>query len=285
MDRLEREALVARNRKMAEAFHELPLKHRLRRAVVTAAAAIPVPQMREASDRILLLRPDHMGDVLLTTPAVHALRAAEPHAELHALVGPWSANVLANFSDLDVVLTLPYPGFSRHDKIDWRSPYKLVLESARILRKVGYGTAIIFRPDHWWGALLAHLAGIPRRIGYNLPEVAPFLTERIEPRHEHAVMQSARLVEPLTGTLDANALPLDFPVDAADRGWVTGYLDEWGVAEGTPLIAIHPGSGAWVKAWDEANWAYVADTLADQLDGLVILTGSDHELPLCQRIA
>ena len=270
---------------MAAAFHAVPLKHQLRRIALEIAAELPISQARKTTDRILLLRPDHLGDVLLTTPAIRALRRAHPHAELHALVGPWSANVLANLADLDVVLTLPFPGFSRSEKVDWRLPYKLVIESSRILRRIGYDTAIIFRPDHWWGALLAHLAGIPRRIGYNLPNVAPFLTEAIEHQHDHAVMQSARLVEPLTGALEAHDLPLDFHVEANDRAWVSGYLEEWGVDQGTPLIAIHPGSGAWVKAWDEAKWASVGDTLAEQLDGLVVLTGSDLELPLCQRIA
>lgn len=281
----DREALVLRNRSMAAAFHAVPLKHRIRSAALALAAELPIPQARKTTDRILLLRPDHLGDVLLTTPAIHALRRAHPQAELHALVGPWSANVLANLPELDAVLTLPYPGFSRSDKVDWRSPYKLVAESARILRRIGYDTAIVLRPDHWWGALLAHLAGIPRRIGYNTPNVAPFLSEAIEHRHEHAVIQNARLVEPLTGALEAHDLPLDFPVAAEDRAWVTGYLEEWGVEQGTPLIAIHPGSGAWVKAWDEAKWAAVADALAAQLDGLVVLTGSDRELPVCQRIA
>ena len=133
--------------------------------------------IRNRNERILLLRPDHLGDVLLTTPAIRALRAAHPDSEIHALVGSWSANVLANFSDLDVVLTLPYPGFTRLKKAGWRSPYQLAATSARILRLIGYNTAIILRPDHWWGALLAYLAGIPRRIGYDLPDVAPFLTE------------------------------------------------------------------------------------------------------------
>lgn len=283
---MDREALVLRNRSMTEAFHAVPLKHRLRRAALRLAADIPLPPARSPErERILLLRPDHLGDVLLATPAIHALRRARPNAELHALVGPWSANLLANFADLDVILTLPYPGFRRADKPALGSPYLLVLESARTLRRVGYNTAVILRPDHWWGALLAQLAGIPRRIGYDLPDVAPFLTEAVAPQHEHAVLQNARLVEPMTGALKPVDLTLDFPIDDRNRGWVSGYLEEWGVEQGTPLIAIHPGSGTWVKQWDEGRWAYVADTLADQLDGVVVLTGSDHELTLCQRIS
>ena len=284
---MDRETLVRRNRSMAEAFHTIPLKHQLRRAALQTIAAIPLPAQRKtwSNERILLLRPDHLGDVLLTTPAIRALRAAHPNSEIHALVGSWSASMLANFSDLDVVLTLPYPGFTRQDKLNWRSPYQLALTSARILRRFGYDTAIILRPDHWWGALLAHLAGIPRRIGYNLPDVAPFLTEKHDPQHEHAVVQNARLIEPLTGALKPDELELRFPVDDVDRAWVDGYLSEWGLARGTPLIAVHPGSGTQVKQWDEAKWASVANTLADQRDAVLVLTGGDHELALCQRIA
>lgn len=282
---MDRQTLVIRNQAMARAFHAVPLKHRLRRAAMSSLSRIPIPQQKQPPNRILLLRPDHLGDVLLTTPAIHALRTALPDAEMHALVGSWAASLLSNNPDLDMVLTLPYPGFSRREKIDWRSPYKLAFESARILRRVGYSTAIIFRSDHWWGALLAHLAGIPRRIGYNDPDAAPFLTTTLERRPEHAVLQSARLVEPLTGALNTYHLPLNFPVTATDQAWVAGYLEAWGVEEGTPLIAIHPGSGSWVKTWDEAKWAYVADVLADQLDALVVLTGDDQELPMCQRIA
>lgn len=267
---------------MAAAFHATTLKQRVRRAALQSLASIPLLAQRKHSDRILVMRPDHLGDVLLTTPALRALRVARPAAEIHALVGSWSANVLANFSEPDVILTLPFPGFTRRDRSG--SPYALLLESARALRRVGYGTALILRPDHWWGALLAYLAGIPRRIGYDLPDVAPFLTDLVSPLHEHAVLQNTRLVERLTGR-QPDDLDLKFPVDDVNRGWVDGYFEEWGIGRGVPLVAIHPGSGTWVKQWDEERWAFVGDTLADQLDGVVALTGGDHELALCQRIA
>ncbi len=221
---MDRETLVRRNRSMAEAFHAVPLKHQLRRAALQAAAAIPVPTQHRSqqNERILLLRPDHLGDVLLTTPAIHALRAAHPDSELHALVGPWSASVLANFSDLDLVLTLPYPGFTRQDKLSWRSPYQLAATTARSLRRIGYDTAIILRPDHWWGALVAHLAGIPRRIGYNLPDVAPFLTES----HESAARTRRRPERALDRAADRRAQTgrIGIPVPGGRR---RSRMGEW----------------------------------------------------------
>lgn len=283
---MNRETLVLRNRHMAEAFHSTAPKHHLRRLLLSAAARLPVPNApTQERNRILLIRPDHLGDVLLTTPAIHALRAANPEAEIHALVGPWSADVMAAYPEVDLVLTLPFPGFSRTPKESLRSPYDLAARTARQLRAVGYSSAVIFRPDHWWGALVAKLAGIPERIGYNLPDAAPFLTDALEHRQEHVVKQSLRLVERWTGPLPPEAVIYRFPVDSASEGYVRGYLQEWGIPDGARLLCIHPGTGTWVKHWQEERWASVADTLAEQLNARVVFTGGDHELALVQRIA
>jgi lipopolysaccharide heptosyltransferase II len=270
---------------MAKAFHHMSIKHRIRRAILHTIGAAPISQAKSPPvERFLLIRPDHLGDVLLTTPAIHMLRSAYPKAEVHALVGPWSADVLSSYPEIDVVLTLPFPGFSREPKLGIRAPYAVALRSARQLRKIGYTSAVILRHDHWWGAMLAKWAGIPRRIGYDLPDVTPFLTDAIPHTHQHAVLQNLRLVESLATTTSRNVPSLRFPVDSLDQIWVEAYLEEWGISLEQPIIAIHPGSGTWVKHWGEANWAFVADTLADQLDASIVFTGGDHELPLVRRI-
>lgn len=283
---MDREALILRNRHMADAFHKTPLKHYVRRLILHAIAALPMPRGKlRRSNRILLVRPDHLGDVLLTTPAIRAFRAAHPHTEIHALVGPWSATALVNFPEIDRILTLPFPGFGRNTKISWRSPYQLAWNSANQLRRIGYSSAIIFRPDHWWGAMLTYLAGIPDRVGYDLPDIAPFLSYKVQHQHEHAVVQNLRLVEGWTGHIDSKNILLDFPVDDNDQSYIGGYLQEWGVRPGQDLICIHPGSGAEVKQWPEENWAAVADALADQLDAVIVITGGAHELHLAKRVA
>src|SRR5690606_952985 len=120
---LDREALVLRNRSMTAAFHSTPLKHRVRRARLRTLALMPrLSARRTKTQRILIIRPDHLGDILLTTPAIRALGAALPDAEIHALVGPWSARVLASYSEVDTILTLPFPGFSREPKESLQSP-------------------------------------------------------------------------------------------------------------------------------------------------------------------
>jgi lipopolysaccharide heptosyltransferase II len=258
----------------------------VRRLILQVAATTPLPAIKApVVERILLIRPDHLGDVLLTTPAIHALRTARPEAEIHALVGHWSAEVIAGYSEIDLVLTLPFPGFSRSPNANWHSPYELLLKSARHLRHIGYSSAVILRPDHWWGAALAKLAGIPERIGYNLPDVAPFLTRAVPHTHNHVVLQNLKLVEKWRGQSQPEYSDFYFPISAIDRGYIDGYLEEWGIQSDQPVFCIHPGTGTWVKHWEEDKWAAAADILIEQLDGPVVLTGSHQELPLVRRIA
>lgn len=282
---MDRETLVARNRQMAEAFHMLPLRHHVRRALLHTAARVPIRKSRgKGMSRILLIRPDHLGDMLLTAPALHALRRARPLSEIHVLAGPWAAGVLAHYPEVDLVLTLPFPGFERTLKEDLSSPYYLAISAARKLRRIGYNSAVILRPDHWWGALVAYLAGIPERIGYDLPDVAPFLTRKIRFEHTHAVIQNLRLIERWTGALVPERIPYTFSIDQADQHYIQDRLHAAGVRETAKIFCIHPGSGAWVKLWQEDRWRIVADTLAEQLEAVVVFTGGDAETPMIQRI-
>jgi heptosyltransferase-2/heptosyltransferase-3 len=147
-----------------------------------------------------------------------------------------------------------------------------------------YDVAIIARDDHWWGALLAALAGIPRRIGYNLPETAPFLTNALPHTFAaHVTTQSLDLVTMLTQQ-QYNQLPaLRAPIDAADRAWAAEWLAQHHVAATQPLVAIHPGSGGSAKLWLHQRWIEVAAAL-QQRDVQIVLTGGAGERELVEAI-
>jgi ADP-heptose:LPS heptosyltransferase len=80
------------------------------------------------------------------------------------------------------------------------------------------------------------------------------------------------------------AVDFHFPVSPLDSAYIDGYLEEWGVNPTERIFCIHPGTGTWVKHWVEERWATVADFLTEQLNARVILTGSNRELNLLQRI-
>ncbi|RMF78421.1 MAG: lipopolysaccharide heptosyltransferase II [Chloroflexi bacterium] len=283
---LNKAELADRNRAKAQALHRTSIRQRIRRASLHLLAHIPAKaKTAHNQQRILLIRPDHLGDVLLTTPAICALRAALPDAEIHILVGEWSQAVLTAYSEIDRILTLPFPGFTRQPSNGVFAPYQLAYRYAQQLRNTGYNCAIIFRPDHWWGAMLAHLAGIPERWGYNHPDTRVFLTHHIEWHHEHAIVQNMRLVEQWVDKQRHQQINYRFPVAESDRLMIDALLFEKRINRENPIICIHPGSGTQTKQWRESQWARVADVLHKEWDATIILTGTKSEYVLTQQIA
>lgn len=272
--------------------------HRLRRrllqlagGVLAASQRAPVPLAASptgAGRRVLLIRPDHLGDVLLATPAFEALRAAWPDAHVTALVGPWAEAVARRNPYLDAVLTLPFPGFTRAAPASLLAPYALARREAERLRAYRFDAAVVLRFDHWWGALLAALARIPLRLGYGVAEVAPFLTTALPlARATHATRLNLDLIATLTGrTFDVTPgqPPTRFPLSDAEREAAAHWLAARGIGDAETLVAIHPGAGAAVKLWTGQAWGAVADALA--ADGArILLTGSAAEAALTAEVA
>lgn len=234
---------------------------------------------------LLLIRPDHLGDVLFLTPALHGLRRALPEARITLLVGPWCREVVRHNPDLDAVITCPFPGFERQPKTNLLAPYRLLLLQARELACRDYDAAVVLRFDHWWGAWLAAAAGIPRRIGYDRPETRPFLTHALPyvPGH-HEVRQNAKLLATLAGGLADPPGSLRYRITPDDRAWAIAWLASAGITQDHRLVAIHPGAGAVVKQWPAAAWATVANALAE-LGARIVLTGGSGELALTAAIS
>lgn len=234
---------------------------------------------------LLLIRPDHLGDLLFVTPALHALRRALPETRITLLAGPWGAEAVRHNADLDHLIELPFPGFERRPKDSLFAPYRLLTESAGKLAAGGYDTAVVLRFDHWWGAWLAAAAGIPRRIGYDLPDTRPFLTERMPYQPgRHEVYQNAGLLAALVRGLDAAPGPIRYFVTEQDERFIASWLGAQGIAAGERIVAIHPGAGAAVKQWPVENWAEIAARLV-AAGARVVLTGGAGERSLTAAVA
>ena len=156
-------------------------------------AAPPSPA---APQRILVIKPDHLGDIILLTPALAALRQAHPRAHISVLAGPWARRLLQGNPAIDSLLFCPFPGFVRGAAPAPWQPYATLLRYAALLRAGRFDTAIIARDDHWWGGLLALAAGIGRRVGFAHPLLLPTLTASLpwDPA-AHMSRQALDLVE------------------------------------------------------------------------------------------
>lgn len=281
---MDKAALAARNQGLVQKLRQPSSMHRLRNAMLGFVARAPVLPQSAKSNRLLIIRPDHLGDMLLTTPAIKAIKAQRPQLSIHVLCGESCADLLAHFDEIDQVLTLPFPGFQRNGAAGG-NPYLLALRSARKLRRVGYDSAIIMRPDHWWGAMLAYLAGIPQRIGYSEPAVAPFLTVARALRHQHVVEQNWRLAEAFLEMQLPPEIRLDFPLQLADRKRADSLLTDRGISAGKPIICIHPGSGASSKLWIAEKWAAVAEAISREFDAQILFTGTAGDTAKIEEIA
>ncbi|MEI2689615.1 MAG: glycosyltransferase family 9 protein [Anaerolineae bacterium] len=187
--------------------------------------------------RVLVIRPDHLGDLLFATPALHLLRASLPDAHIAALVGPWGEAVLAGNPDLDQILTCPFPGFTRQAKGDLLAPYRLLRGEATRLADLHFDLALVLRFDHWWGSWLAAAAGIPQRLGYAVDEVAPFLTRAIPyVRGRHEVVQNLALA--LAAAADSEQL-------AVNSGQLAAIGEQMAVNSGQ--LAVNSDLGSQVR--------------------------------------
>ncbi len=248
-----------------------------------------LPPERLANARILIIRPDHLGDLLFLGPALRWLRTRLPAAHITLAAGSWAKPALPGLTDgYDELIEIPFPAFERGGRAGVLQRWELLWRWSRPLRAKRYDAALIARPDHWWGALLARFAGVPLRLGFDTPETAPWLTQALPPAREHAVASNLRLVAALTGARlqpDPATHPLRFELTSRDLGDADKLLfDIFGVDDVHPLAVIHPGSGAAIKLWEPEKWREIARRLADA--GVrVLVTGGPDEIPLTRAVA
>ncbi len=239
---------------------------------------------------VWIVRPDHLGDVLLVRPALKRIRAALPDWHITLVVGPWSRAVVEDENSVDEVITAPFPGFTRGNRVPPWEPYQELLSEAERLREIRPAAVVILRDDHWWAALMAQVAGAPVIIGADHPSMNGLLTDRISTRGQHWVARNIEMLDGAAQILGADVNPfvaspttdpLIWNVTESDRAETSALLMSAGI-EG-PFAVIHPGSGAPVKLWPVDRWAQVADAFAAS-GTTVLLTGSEAEEPLLTQI-
>ncbi|MEK7214233.1 MAG: glycosyltransferase family 9 protein, partial [Chloroflexota bacterium] len=266
----------------------LGIKQRIRGAALGLALRSQrrkIPPAGKPPDRILVVRPDHLGDLLLSTPALRLLRTAVPHAQITLLTGPWNAEAAGHITSVDEVATIEFPWFDRRQHIPPWNPYLIMRQAAAALRDSQFNAAVILRHDFWYGAALAAAAGIPLRTGYDLPETRPFLTELVPfPGEQHEAAQAYELVRAaFAPSTDALPGPAIFQVTPQERAEAGRWLSE-NAATG-PVFAVHPGAGAAVKLWGAEPFGALVRALRDQYRATVVLTGGNTERRLVEQIA
>lgn len=238
------------------------------------------------ASRILVVRLDHIGDVLLSTPAIAELRRSFPDAFITVLVGPWAAEVLRGNSCIDDLQVFRAPWFDRGENGERMVP-ALYREAMR-LRIHAFDIGVDLRGDIRNLALLA-LARIPFRVGY-ADQGGGFLLNQVVPRrkYQQEVYRSLDVVHAMTSETEGRAadfMPPRFDLDSSAHVVARDYLSPFANRGKGPLVAIHPGAGCSSKLWDTTKFASVSNALWEKRRARLVLTGSIAECRLVGGIA
>ena len=230
-----------------------------------------------APERILVIKLDHLGDVLLATPVFSNLRRAYPNAELHALTGAWSRVVLEKHPDVNKVIEYNSPAFYRTGQpTSFRETFKLYRE----LRRQKYDLMVELRGD--WRTVWFAFGGLtPKRLSRAALQIANRLGfMQFSGTHETTrnldVLKQAGIPTPLQTA--------SFSVTAGDEKWASDFLATYRIERQHPLIAIHPGSPIALKRWVPDRYAEVADWLIVQKRAQILFVGVADEIPIVVEI-
>ena len=223
------------------------------------------------TQHILLTQLRRIGDVLMTTPALAALRQAYPEAWITYLTEPPSDQVFRNNPNVNEVIPFPARGSV------W-AKYRIL----RQLRARRFDLHVDFHGQPR-SALMARFVGARRRIGFNFKGRAWAYTDRVERAPvPYSAAHKAHLLSPL-GITVADPLPQVFP-GQAERAHAQRILEGLGVGERDLLVALVPVSRQPYKVWPEAHWAHLADLLIECYDARVLLMHGPGERHFCDTV-
>ncbi|MCO6437468.1 MAG: lipopolysaccharide heptosyltransferase II [Phycisphaerae bacterium] len=232
---------------------------------------------------ILVVLPTWVGDFVMATPTLRALRTRFPDARITFVAEPNLRDLIRGGDWMNDVALWP----EKHRRKPWHREYRSLVAH---LRKQRFDWAVLL-PNSARSALLAFLAGAKRRIGYNRDGRGLLLTDRL-PVKNYAqgryaplplVEYYADLAEALLCDRPGDNLELFTTPDAEQT--VQARLKELGIADRHPLVILGPGAkfGA-SKCWLPDRYAAVADRLVAERGAAVVVTCGPGEEPIARQI-
>ena len=226
--------------------------------------------------RILLIRTDRIGDVLLSTPAIKAVRDAYPNAHIAMMVRPYAADIVDGNPYLDEVIL--------YDKDGEHKSIFATLKFAAGLRKKRFDLAIILHPTNR-SNIIPFLAGIPERVGYD-KKGGIFLTKRLKDvKHlgeKHEIDYNLDVLRAVG--IEAKDRALYMPVKSGDERIIDRFFLLNDVDKKDTIIAIHPGASCPSKRWPAYRFGRVADELIDRHKVKVVIIGGPADIKTVKEV-
>jgi lipopolysaccharide heptosyltransferase II len=249
----------------------------------------PLSPINTHPRRILLIRLDLIGDLVLSMTVVRSLKRTYPGVEIDLLAVPASAKVVMHDPDLSEIITYD-PNVWRRPKAliqpkNWRDVFLL----RRHVHARHYDIAVsVFGA---WAGVIAILSGAQRRVGFGHESYPGFMTDNVPGYHwrpgdhKHEVDYCLELAKYSGATISpADRTPCLY-VDSQALQQLERLLVQEGVVLEKPLIACHIGSNnGQSKRWPIPYWATLIDKLICEQDAQVILTGAPTDVPLIECV-
>jgi lipopolysaccharide heptosyltransferase II len=240
--------------------------------------------------RVLAVRMDNLGDVLMTTPALRSLRDAVPGRTITLLTSGRGKALDGLLPMVDEIIAFDAPWSKVGESKQGGGPALACL--ADELRRRRFDAAVIFTvfsQSALPSALLAYMADIPLRAAHCRENPYALLTtwlreEEREQATRHEVERQLALAKAIGGVNPAPPLKLEMYVQPAARRRVMALLQSSRLAGGRWLV-IHPGASAPSRRYPAARFARIARTLSEQHGFAVALTGDRDEKPMLDDIA
>jgi lipopolysaccharide heptosyltransferase II len=231
-------------------------------------------------ERVLLLRLERIGDLLMVIDAIAEARAAWPAAEIDLAVGSWNAPIAALIPGVSHIHQVDVPWLSREGTgLTWPG----LLEQANAWRERRYDLVVNFEPDIR-SNLLAWRTGAPLRAGYWTGGGGSLLTDALAYDPEsHVSANALALIRHCAGGSARTSAELPRLVPGpGDMAAADALLAS--APGGTRLIGIHVSGGRESKQWHLSRFAEVGRSLASDADTTIVLTGSPGDRTMVEQV-
>ena len=233
-------------------------------------------------ESIVIFLPNWVGDVVMATPLLRAIRSKFPDAKITLAGKPVSLDLLRPSDWVDDFVI---------DTTASSASLPNMIKMAADLRRNDYDLAVLL-PNSFRSALLAALAGIRRIAGYHRDGRGLLLTDKMSPpRSKDGSLVPVPMIDyylalaGLVGALPDNT-QMELPLDPETEAAAEAMLADAGVDKSSPLVMLNPGGAFGVsKMWDADRYAAVADELIDSRSAQIIINAAPMEKKVAAEVA
>ncbi|MEA2406422.1 MAG: hypothetical protein QOE69_541 [Thermoleophilaceae bacterium] len=236
---------------------------------------------------LLCVRLDTIGDVLMTGPALRALRSSGARPRITLLTSGPGAAAGELMPEVDELLVYEAPWMKRGGRGGDEAVDKAMIEE---LARRRFDAAVIFTvysQSPLPAALMCRLAGVPLRLAHCREKPYGLLSDHVpepEPRDllRHEVRRQLDLVASVGATTPDERLAVDVP--ASERARAQELLERIGIDTARPWAVAHPGASAPSRRYPAESWAEACRLLAGDHGVQIVMTGAADEATLVDRV-